>query len=189
MERTHPRPADHAGLVRSTLLLVLSSETVLFGTLVMAYLFLRAGGSDMPFPHIGSLDLTIASLNTLVLVGSTLTARKAQRAVATGHVDLLENHLLQSLLLGAVFVAGQIFEFNHAGMQIGDSAFGGVFFALIAFHALHVIAGMSFLGLNFARARAGDFSARRHEAVTAGTWFWYYVAAVWLVLFTSLYVV
>jgi cytochrome c oxidase subunit 3 len=92
-----------------------------------------------------------------------------------------------TLLLGLVFVTIQIYEFSHAGMRINDQAFGGVFFTLMGFHGLHVLAGVVFLIINLVRTRLGDFSPNRYEAVELGTWFWYYVTAVWVVLFGALY--
>jgi cytochrome c oxidase subunit III len=180
---------SRSSVMQTTLLLVLGAETVLFGTLVMTYLFLRSGGSNMHFSHPKPLDLIVASLNTLVLLASAAIARRAQQAIGQGHVDRLKKNIIFALALGAMFIIGQIFEFEHAGMRIGDMSFGGVFFALVSFHALHVLAGMSVLGLNLVRAKLGDFTAARHVAVTAGTWFWYYVTGIWIVLFTVLYLV
>ncbi len=181
--------SNHIRVMQSTLFLVLGAETVLFGTLVMSYLFFRNGGSDVPFSHPKPFDIMIASLNTLILLASVVFAQRGEHAIAEDHIDRLKWNLLLTLSFGAIFVIGQIFEFNHAGMRVNDAAFGGIFFALIGFHAFHVIVGMTVLALNFARARIGDFSAERHVAVTAGTWFWYFVAAVWVILFTVLYLV
>jgi len=97
--------------------------------------------------------------------------------------------LLFTVILGLVFVAGQMYEFSHAGLSIDDQAFGGVFFTLLGFHAVHVLAGVVFLTLILMRAILGDFSAERYEAVELSVWFWYYVTAVWAVLFTALYLV
>lgn len=176
-------------LTQTTLFLVLSAETALFGTLVVSYLFLRSGGSQLVFTHPQLIDVVIASLNTIVLFVSAVLAWNAHHAISQGYLERLKVYLLLTVLLGAVFFAGQIFEFEHSGMRIDDSTFGGVFFALISFHALHVLAGITVLAINFARAQLRDFSANRHIAVTAGTWFWYYVVAVWVVLFIALYVV
>lgn len=176
-------------ITRTTIFLVLGTETVLFGTLVMTYLFLRAGGTETVFAHPKSIDVMIAGLNTLVLLASSFLAWNAHRNVQKGHIRSLKTDLLFSLLLGTIFVAGQIFEFKHSGMRINASVFGGVFFALISFHALHVLAGMTVLALNYARTRLGDFNAKHHVAITVGTWFWYYVVMVWVVLFTILYLV
>ena len=178
-----------SNVMQTTLLLVIAAESVLFGTLVMSYLFLRGGGSSMHFPHPKPLDLLIAGSNTLILLTSAALARRARQAITRDHVRSLVRNLLLALGLGAIFIAGQVFEFRHAGMQVGDLAFGGVFFALISFHAVHVLAGMTVLSLNLVRAQLGDFNRNRHTAITGGAWFWYYVTAIWIVLFTVLYLV
>jgi cytochrome c oxidase subunit III len=187
--RTVDVQVRHNSVMQTTLFLVIAAETVLFGTLVMSYLFLRGGGSTMQFTHPQPLDLLIAGSNTLILLASAAFARGALQAIARADVRGLVRNLLLALGLGAIFIAGQVFEFRHAGMRIGDLAFGGVFFALISFHAAHVLAGMTVLGLNLVRANLGDFNDHRHTAITAGTWFWYYVTAIWLVLFIVLYLV
>ena len=168
----------------TTLLLVLGTETVLFGTLVMSYLFLRSGGSGWHFSPPAAFDILIAGLNTLVLLASAVFARSGLHAITNDRVDLLKTDLMLALALGAVFVAGQVFEFRHAGMQIDDRAFGGVYFALITFHALHVLAGMTVLGLNYARARLGDFSSRQQPRSQPGpgsgiTWQPYGSCCLW----------
>jgi cytochrome c oxidase subunit III len=187
--RTADMQVRRNSVMQTTLFLVIAAETILFGTLVMSYLFLRGGGSSMSFPHPRPLDLQIASLNTLILLTSAALAQKALQAIVRHDVRGLVRNLLLALGLGAIFIAGQVYEFRHAGMRIGDLAFGGVFFALISFHAVHVLAGMTVLSLNLVRAKLGDFNEHRHTAITAGTWFWYYVTAIWLVLFTVLYLV
>jgi heme/copper-type cytochrome/quinol oxidase subunit 3 len=177
------------GVMQTTILLVLASETALFVTLVMAYLFMRGGGSTWAFTPPTPADTAIAGLNTLVLLGSAAAARSAHVAIIKGRAGRLQRGLLVAFVLGGLFVAGQIFEFRHSGMSLHDFSFGAAFFALISFHAAHVLAGMVVLGLNLARAHAGDFSERHHAAITAGTWFWYFVTAVWVALFAVLFLI
>ncbi len=120
---------------------------------------------------------------------SALVISRANRAIARGDQQGLQARLLLVVLLGAVFIAGQLFEFLRLGLRPGDQAFGGVFFTLMGFHALHVVAGMVIVILAYLRARLGDFSAHRHIAVQVSAWFWYFVTAVWVVMFLGLYVV
>ena len=189
MGTAHMARAGRSSVMQTTLILVVAAETVLFGTMVMSYLFLRGGASSMHFPHPKPLDLLIAGSNTLILLVSAVRARRSLQAIDRDNVRGLIRNLLLALGLGAIFVAGQVFEFTHAGMRIGDLAFGSVFFALVSFHAVHVLAGMTVLGLNLVRAKLGDFNDSRHTAITAGTWFWYYVTAIWIVLFIVLYLI
>jgi cytochrome c oxidase subunit 3 len=170
---------------RVAIFLVLASESVFFATLLVAYIALR-GQSAWSVEH--SLKrLAFPLANTCLLLFSMLPAGRAVASIHAGKRVALGSWLIGTLLLGVVFVLGQVYEFGHAGLQVDDQVMGAVFFALMSFHGLHVLAGIFFLLLNLLRLRLGDFSADRHEAVTMGSWFWYYVCAVWLVLFGALY--
>jgi cytochrome c oxidase subunit III len=177
------------GTARLTLLMVLGSETVFFGMLIAAYLYLRASEADWPFgqPHLAQIGIPAA--NTLILLASALTAALAGRSIRKGDQAWLARWLAITLGLGLVFIAGQVFEYVRSGMTPSDQAFGGVFFTLMGFHALHMLAGAVVVGLALTRARQGDFTARRHVAIDVGTGFWYYVVGVWVVLFSVLYLV
>jgi heme/copper-type cytochrome/quinol oxidase subunit 3 len=180
-----PRPATGTSTGKIALFIVLASESVFFATALMAYVALRQQ-TAWPVQH--TLERWMFPLaNTVILLASTLAAWRATVRIREGRVSSLRVWLLVTLVLGLVFVAGQVFEFSRAGMHIDDEALGGVFFTLMGFHAAHVLAGVLFLVINLVRAGLGDFSSRRYEAVEIGNWFWFYVASVWLVLFAALY--
>lgn len=170
---------------RVALYIILASETVFFGTLLVAYASLR-DQLHRPIQH-GPAYLLIPSVNTLLLLISVLSAWRATINIRAGRISALLFWLAITLTLGSIFVGGQIYEFSRSGMRVDDPALGGVFFALVGFHAIHVLAGMVILILDLVRTRLGDFSAARHDAVDLGAFFWYYVAAIWLVLFAALY--
>ena len=180
---THPAARVSTG--RIALWITLTTESVFFVTLLVAYAALR-DEADWSLPHTFT-RLLIPAVNTTILLVSAFMAGSAVRAVRHNDQTGLRNSLLRALLLGLVFVAGQVFEFNHAGLSIDDQAFGGVFFTLMGFHAVHVLAGVVFLALNLMRANLGDFTSTHYEAVDLGVWFWYYVTLVWFVLFAALY--
>ena len=182
---TTSRLAGRMSTSRMALLFALGTESVFFATLLVAYASLR-GQVDWNIPHTWT-RLEIPLINSAVLLLSVLAAWWANHNIRQDNRSALRSGLLVTLLLGLIFVAGQAYEFSHAGFQISDQEFGGVFFTLLGFHALHVLAGAVFLSLNLWRANLGDFSAAKHEAVELGTLFWYYVAAVWVVLFAALY--
>jgi cytochrome c oxidase subunit 3 len=172
-----------------TFSMVLASETALFATLVMSYLLLRTGQAGWPYMHPSVSRLVVPALNTTVLLVSAAVAWRSSLAIQRGEAGRLKAGLALACTLGILFIAGQIFEFTRSGMRPDDPAFGGVFFALMGFHAVHVLAGVVVLGLNLLRAQLGDFDQEKHVAVDVGTWFWYYVTGVWLVLFTVLYLI
>jgi heme/copper-type cytochrome/quinol oxidase subunit 3 len=181
----HPMSKVSAGLI--ALLIVLAIESVFFITVLVAYVALR-DQVNWDVPHTLT-RLTIPLINSSILLVSALVAWWSNNAIRRDAQKALRNGLLLTVILGLVFVVGQMYEFNHAGLSIDDQAFGGVFFTLLGFHAVHVLAGVVFLTLILMRAILGDFSAERHEPVEFSVWFWYYVTAVWGVLFAALYLV
>lgn len=177
------------GRGRTALLIVVAAESVFFGTLILSYLYLRVGQSDWPFNHPSVSQLLVPSLNTLILLLSGATAWGSERAIESGQDRRLRWGLILTVGLGLVFIGGQFLEFARTGMHPADQAFGGVFFALMGFHALHLLAGMVVLVVCLVRAGLGDFTPDRHQSVTLGVWFWYFVVAVWIVLFAALFLV
>jgi cytochrome c oxidase subunit 3 len=185
MTTVHPMNKTSTG--RIALLITLGAESVFFITLLVAYASLR---DEVIWNVSHTLTrLTISLINTAILLLSAITAWLSTRAIRRNEQASLRSGLLITLSLGLIFVAGQIYEFGHAGLHMDDPSFGGVFFTLISFHAVHVLAGVVFLALNYVRATWGDFSSTRYETIELGNWFWFYVAGVWLVLFVVLYLV
>lgn len=168
---------------------VLASESIFFFTLMAAYFYLRSDASNWPMSGADGSRLLFPAANTALLLFSALSLSLGLRAIRKDQVAPLKAWLVVTLVAGLLFVAGQVLEFSHSGMQISDQAFGGVFFTLMTFHAIHVLAGVLILAFLLWQANLGDFSARRHTAVQVGAWFWYFVTAVWVVLFTALYLV
>ncbi len=84
MKSTAITQLKRTSVTQSTFLLVLSAETALFGTLVMSYLFMRNGGSDLPFIHPKPFDFAIAGLNTIIFLASAAFAWNAHRAIQQG---------------------------------------------------------------------------------------------------------
>jgi len=179
----HPMSKLSNGKV--ALFIILISESVFFATLLVAYAALR-DQTNWLIDH-SLARLTIPSINTVILLLSVIPAWSAVVSVHNRKHSVLLISIIATLILGLVFVSGQIYEFSLAGFHINDQAFGGVFFTLMGFHALHVLAGVVFLIINLVRTHLGDFSSSEYNSIELGSWFWYYVTAVWLVLFAALY--
>lgn len=176
------------GKARAGLLLLLGSESVLFWILVMVYVFLHSSRLQAAAAFTAP-QLALPALNTGILLLSVALAGWALHGVRGGNRSALQAGLAAALLLGLFFVGGQVIEFSRSGMAPGDQGAGGIYFTLIGFHAAHVLAGVVFLAINWWRVRLGDFGMHDHVAVEIGAYFWYFVTAVWLVLFVVLYLV
>jgi cytochrome c oxidase subunit III len=185
---TTPVRQSGTGKARAGLLLLLGSESVLFWILVMVYVFLRSSRLQAAAAF-AAPQLALPALNTAILLLSAALTGWALHGVRVGNRSALQTGLAAALLLGLIFVGGQVIEFWRSGMAPGDRGAGGIYFTLIGFHAVHVLAGVVFLAINWWRVRLGDFGTHDHVAVEIGTYFWYFVTAVWLVLFAALYLV
>ncbi len=97
-----------------------------------------------------------------------------------------------TLLLGIIFIGGQVYEYYefivHSDFTITSGLFGSAFFGLTGLHGLHVSLGAVLLGIVFIRALAGQYSAERHVSVSTASMYWHFVDVVWIFLVVVLYV-
>jgi heme/copper-type cytochrome/quinol oxidase subunit 3 len=97
--------------------------------------------------------------------------------------------MVTTILLGAAFEFGQLWEFLHAHISFsGLNQFSSAFFTMTGFHGAHVMGGLIFLLLILGRAARGQFNGRHHVGVAAATLYWHFVDVVWIFLFSILYV-
>lgn len=189
MQKAALQPTHSLQTAKVAFLAVLGGEIIFFGTLLMAYFYMRTDTTAWHSIGFSADQLLVPAANTALLLISAGTMSLGLRSIRLNHPAALQRWTLITLALGLVFIAGQVFEFSRAGMQINDQAFGGVFFTLMGFHAAHLLAGVLMLAAVLWRSVLGDFSANRHVAVQVGAWFWYFVTAVWVVMFAALYLV
>jgi heme/copper-type cytochrome/quinol oxidase subunit 3 len=92
-----------------------------------------------------------------------------------------------AILLGAGFVAVQALEWRDKPFSFGSSLYASFYFTITGVHIAHVLVGLAVLAALFGWTAAGAFSHRRHAALTIGALYWHFVDAVWLAIFTALY--
>lgn len=185
----HPGYEREAAAVRLGVLVFIVSEAMLFAAFFAAYFGLRGISATWPpTPEIRRPELPLVALNTLFLLTSSVTLQWAIARIRAGDRAALVRGVGATLLLGTVFLAIQVFEFSRNGFGINDGVFGSTFYTLTGFHGAHVAAGLLILAAVLRRAKRGLITAERHVAVAAAGYYWHFVDAVWLVLFTTVYV-
>jgi cytochrome c oxidase subunit 3 len=189
----HTFATEDAAAARGNMLLGVKlgilSEVMLFGALFAAYFVIR--GESRGWPPVAGLErpeLLLPGLNTLLLVSSSGTMQWAVRAARGGDRSQIVRWLGLTLLLGGVFIVVQGYEFATNGFGLDAGVFGSTFYILTGFHGAHVLAGLGLIAIVTNRARRGLVSAERHTAVEATSYYWHFVDAVWLFLFSTLYV-
>ena len=184
------------------LVLFIVSEAVFFANLIAAYQYLRlmdpAGHTPQAISAMSSvghapvslhLDLAFPSVNTVILLASSLPAIYAERSIRKGNRRGLEIGLVLAALMGAVFLAGQVYEYTKVGFTLQTSALAAAFFVLTGFHGAHVFVGIALLLGIFVSSLRGRITSRRSFPVEVVTTYWHFVDAVWIFLFTNLYLI
>jgi cytochrome c oxidase subunit 3/cytochrome o ubiquinol oxidase subunit 3 len=187
---THPEQSwelPSRGLVGMICLIV--AESAVFIIFVVAYIFYLGKSTSGPMPR-DVLEMPVAG--TLCLLSSSLTVYLAAEALQKSRVRLCSLWLAATILLACVFLASTAREWYQLiyqdGLTIRTNLFGTTFYSLVGLHASHVIAGlvMLLLALVFALfGRIGDAHAERLEILSL---YWHFVDAVWVVVFTVVYV-
>jgi heme/copper-type cytochrome/quinol oxidase subunit 3 len=167
----------------STLIL---TEAALFAYLLFSYFYLASQSSD-PWPPEGLPKLGVGSLNTLILLGSSVMVWAAERALTKKRRSIALGLMLASIAMGSAFAMIQLHEWRSKSYGPTTNQYGSVYFTVTGFHLAHVFIGLLVLvSLTLWMAR-GLLDDRRHAALTIGSMYWHFVDAVWLFVFTTFY--
>jgi cytochrome c oxidase subunit 3 len=188
-----PPAANRSSRVEPALLgmlLFIISEVMVFGAFFTAYFFIRIvavpGGW---FPIDGKdLPVAVAGVNTAILVSSSLTLHWAQTSIKNGNRFGLQAGMTATFLLGLTFLFIQINEYVHIGFAPQDHAQATVFFSLTGLHGAHVTIGLALLAMVTIRSFRGHFSAESHHGVEIPGIYWHFVDVMWIVVYTTVYV-
>jgi cytochrome c oxidase subunit III len=190
-EHHGPPPAHQSSRVHAPtlgMLLFIISEVMIFGAFFTAYFFIRVVTKD-PWPaHGTTLPEAVAGVNTAILVSSSLTIHWALVSVRRGNRFGLKAGMVATFLLGASFLAIQVNEYIHIGFAPQNSAQGTIFYSLTGLHGVHVAIGLCALLIVTIRSFRGHYSAEHHEGMEVPGIYWHFVDAMWIVVYTTVYV-
>ena len=113
----------------------------------------------------------------------------ADRSVRSRKAGQFRLALAVTFVLGIIFLAIQVIEYSRKGFAPDTNAYGSLFYTITGLHGSHVFIGLLMLSVIQVRAWLGHFGPRRHLAVQNVAMYWHFVDAVWLVVFTSIYLV
>jgi cytochrome c oxidase subunit 3 len=166
------------------------AETAIFTIFVVAYVFYLGRDVNGPTPH-DVLKLPI--FNTVCLLSSSFFIWLAERAIEHGKMAVFRLWWAITFLLGAIFLAGTGMEWHklitHDHLTISTNLFGTTFYSLVGLHASHVTIGLLMLLLVLLFSLTGRLRPEHSERVQVLALYWHFVDAVWVVVFTVVYVV
>jgi cytochrome c oxidase subunit 3 len=168
---------------------LIAAEAAIFVILVVAYLFYVGKSVSGPTPAVLSLPIFI----TVCLLSSSLSIHFAAGALRSGRVRGFSLWWLLTIVLGAIFLGGTAREWRHliheVGLRIDTNLFGTTYYSLVGLHALHVTVGLLLLGTVALFALFRQVRKEHAGKVEVLSLYWHFVDAVWVVVFTVVYVV
>jgi cytochrome c oxidase subunit III len=174
---------------RVAMISLIIGECGIFSIFVAAYVYYIGRSLSGPTPRI----LEVPILNTVCLLSSSLTIMLAERAIEHGRIRLFGAWWAATIALGLKFILGTAAEwrsliFNH-GLTISTNLFGTTFYSLVGLHATHVIVGLIGLSTIMIFTALGYVRQEHAERIQVFALYWHFVDAVWVVVFTVVYLV
>ena len=174
---------------RVAMLALIVGESAIFTIFVVAYIYYIGRSVYGPTPRI----LSVPIFNTVCLLSSSLAIWRAERAIERGQIRIFGVWWAMTILLGIIFLAGTAREWTRLivdeGLTIRTNLFGTTFYSLVGLHATHVVVGLIGLSLVMIFTLMGRVEQRHAERIQVLSLYWHFVDAVWVVVFTVVYIV
>jgi cytochrome c oxidase subunit III len=199
MSTTSTIPIEHAGAetpwtlpYRGTvgMACLIIAESAIFIIFIVAYIFYIGKSLSGPTP---AQVLETPIFGTVCLLSSSITVHLAVGALRKMKMREFTLWLAGTVLLGTIFLATTAQEWHHLiydeGLTLQTNLFGTTYYSLVGLHASHVIVGLTMLSLVLGFSIAGRVEEHHAEKVEVLSLYWHFVDAVWVVVFTVVYIV
>lgn len=167
----------------------IASEAVFFAFLIAAYVYFYGAVVHGPSAR-NSLDPPRTLIFTICLLASSGTLLLAERRLSAGHKSGFRLWLVATIALGAAFIFGQAWEYMGLltnSVNPERNLFGATFFTLTGFHGFHVLCGLISLSVLLILTFVRGFGEKEMSGVGAIAMYWHFVDAVWIVIFSLVY--
>jgi len=175
---------------RVAMLSLIIGESAIFTIFVVAYIYYIGKSLSGPTPQ-QVLDIPI--FNTICLLSSSVTIWLAEREIERGRMKAFAAWWALTIALGLVFMGGTALEWHKLiyvdGLTIRTNLFGTTFYSLVGLHATHVIVGLTGLSVILLFTLTGHVTQRHSERIQVFALYWHFVDAVWVVVFTVVYII
>jgi cytochrome c oxidase subunit 3/cytochrome o ubiquinol oxidase subunit 3 len=165
------------------------AESAIFVIFVVAYIFYIGKSLSGPTP---AQVLELPIFGTVCLLSSSITVHFAVSALRRGNLRHCTVQLAGTVLLGTIFLITTAKEWYHlihdVGLTIQTNLFGTTYYSLVGLHASHVIVGLIMLSLVLGFSLMGKVTQEHSEKLEVLSLYWHFVDAVWVVVFTVVYV-
>jgi cytochrome c oxidase subunit 3/cytochrome o ubiquinol oxidase subunit 3 len=175
---------------RMAMFSLIIGESAIFTIFVVAYIFYIGKSLYGPTPQ---QVLEIPIFNSICLFSSSLTIWLAERSLERNKIQGFGFWWALTWILGDVFLIGTGIEWHKLiyrdGLTISTNLFGTTFYSLVGLHAFHVIVGLLMLLIVLLFTLTGRIREEHSERIQVLALYWHFVDAVWVVVFTVVYIV
>jgi cytochrome c oxidase subunit 3 len=183
----HGHSESHPDVRLFGLATFLVADGMTFAGFFAAYLTFRAV-NPLPSGSNYELELVLPTINTALLILSSLTFHRAGRELLSSRPASCRIWLLLTAGLGIAFLIGQMVEYFHLPFGLRDHLFASTFYALTGFHGLHVTLGViCILVVLLQVGPKGTVSPSKPFGLEAAELYWHFVDGIWVVLYGLLY--
>lgn len=169
---------------------LIAAEAAIFTIFVVAYLFYIGKSLSGPTP---SEVLSPPFLYTVCLLSSSLTIHLGAKSLRGGNVRVFGVWWLLTIILGAIFLYGTATEWHRLiyedGLTVTTNLFGTTYFSLVGLHGFHVVMGLLAMTTVMVFVLFGAVRQEHAERIDVLSLYWHFVDAVWIVVFTVVYVI
>ena len=186
-EAGHGEEEGHGDFRLFGLATFLVADGMTFAGFFAAYLTFRAVN---PLAEGGNyeLELVLPTVNTILLLLSSLTFHRAAKAIHQDRTQACRNWLLVTAALGFTFLGGQMVEYFSLPFGLTDNLFASTFYAITGFHGLHVTLGGLMILIIWWQSRQGGRVTRANLfPLEATELYWHFVDGIWVLLYGILY--
>ncbi len=169
------------------MVVLITTEAMVFAILIAAYMFLRATSKEWPPAGTELPELKLTLIFSAVLWGSSLPIFWAEAAIRRGDQARLRAGLLISFVMGLSFLAYTAKDFADLHYGWRDSAYGSIFYVIVGLHGIHVVIGLAMNLVVQIKAWQAKFTAHRHTTVEVFSLYWHFVDVVWLFVMPTVF--
>ena len=166
------------------------AESAIFIIFVVAYIYYIGKSLSGPTP---AQVLELPIFGTICLLSSSITVHFAVSALRKNNLRACTLNLAGTVLLGTIFLITTAREWYHLihdeGLTIKTNLFGTTYYSLVGLHATHVVVGLIMLTVTLAFSLAGLVHEEHSEKLEVLSLYWHFVDAVWVIVFTVVYVI
>jgi len=162
-------------------------EGTVFALLIMTDLYLKGRNEHWPPGNILPPGLLWGTVNTIILLVSTIPNELTKRAAEKFHLRTVQLWLIVCMLFGLAFNVVRVFEFMSLNVSFDSNAYGSITWALLGFHTVHILTDWVDTGVLTVLMFTGPIDEHRFVDVSENAMYWYFVVLSWLPIYALIY--